>query len=282
MYKNLSMEALGHSVPFAEACALANKYNFAGVELDPGFLHSLGSTQHAVDWFTDTGLKPGGFVLRAAWRESDSDDAFEESLALVAADVELAVALDCRRSFTVVAPRSEKLDFYQHFDLVVPRLIRAAEILGREKIMLGFEFLGPSNMRTNQHKDFVHTLDGARTFASAIGMHSLNTGVVLDIFHWYTSGGSIQEIEHLDHQEVVDVHLSDAVGDRSLEQQQNREREMPGTTGVIDLTGFLAALRAIGYAGPLTVEPFHGAIKAMSPNDAAAAASAALDRVLAP
>jgi sugar phosphate isomerase/epimerase len=281
MYKNLDMAALGHTVPFTQTCALATKHNFAGVELDLAFLHSLGSIQKAVDWFSATGLKPGGFALRAAWRETDSDGAFEESLNAVAADADLAVALDCRRSVTLVAPRSEKLDFYQHFDLVVPRLIRAAEILGKHKIMLGFEFLGPSNLRTNQFKDFVHTLDGIRTFASAIGMHSLNTGVVLDIFHWYTSGASIQEIEHLDHQEVVGVHLNDAVLGRPLEQQLNREREMPGTTGVIDVAGFLRALRTIGYGGPLTVEPFSAAITAMSPNDAAAAASAALDRVLA-
>jgi sugar phosphate isomerase/epimerase len=281
MYKNLSMEALGHSVPFEETCALATKHNFAGVELDLQFLHSLGSTNAALNWFSATGLKPGGFPLRAAWRESDSNDAFEESLNSVNADVELAVALDCRRCFTVVAPRSEKLDFYQHFDLVVPRLIRAAEILGPHKIMLGFEFLGPSNMRNDQHKDFVHTLDGMRTFASAIGMNSLNTGVVLDTFHWYTSGSSIQEIKHLDHQEVVGVHLNDAVVGRSVEQQMNHEREMPGSTGVIDIAGFLNALRTIGYIGPLTIEPFQAAIKAMSPNDAAAAASAALDRVLA-
>jgi sugar phosphate isomerase/epimerase len=229
---------------------------------------------------TATGLKPGGFPLNAAWRESDSDDAFEESLDAVAADAGLAAALDCRRCFTLVAPRSEKLDFYQHFDLVVPRLIRVAEILGQHGIMLGFEFLGPPNLRTNHYKDFVHTLDGIRTFASAIGMHSLNTGVVLDTFHWYTSGGSVQEIERLDHHEVVYVHLNDAVIGRSVEQQMNHEREMPGSSGVIEIEGFLTALRTIGYGGPVTIEPFHAAIKAMSPNDAAAAASAALDRIL--
>jgi sugar phosphate isomerase/epimerase len=281
MYKNLSMDALGHPVPFEETCALAQKHNFSGVELDLRFLHSLGSTQAAIDWFSATGLKPGGFALNAAWRESDSDEAFEKSLDSVVADADLAAAVDCRRCFTWVMPRSEKLDFYQHFDLVVPRLITIAEILAKHGTMLGFEFLGPRTMRTSQHKDFVHTLDGMRTFAAAIGMHSLNTGVVLDSFHWYTSGGSIQEIEHLDHREVVDVHLSDGVIGRAVEQQLDQEREMVGSTDVIDIAGFLSALRTIGYVGPLTVEPFNALIKSMSPDGAAAAASAALDRVLA-
>lgn len=281
MYKNLSMTALGHSVPFEQTCSLARKHDFDGVELDLLFLRSLGQPHHAVDWFSATGLKPGGYSLRAAWRESDSDETFEKSLETVVADSELVAQLDCRRCFTSVMPRSEKLDFYQHFDLVVPRLTRVAEILAKHHITLGFEFLGPPTLRTNRHKDFVHTLDGARTFAAAIGMHSLNTGVLLDTFHWYTSGGSIQEIEHLDHNEVVNVCLSDGFAGRSADEQLDHEREMPGSTGIVDIPGLVGALHRIAYVGPLTVQPFCAAIKAMSPDDAAAAANAALDRILA-
>ena len=112
-------------------------------------------------------------------------------------------------------------------------------------------------------------------------MRSLNTGVVLDSFHWYTTGSSLAEIEHLDHNEVVVVHVNDAVAHRRIDEQLDHEREMVGATGLIDIAGFLAALRTIGYRGPLTVEPCNAEIKAMSPDAAAAAASAALDRVLA-
>jgi sugar phosphate isomerase/epimerase len=280
MYKNLSMQALGHSVPFDQTCALARKHGFAGVELDLRFLRSLGSHQTALDWFGVFQLLPGGFSLNAAWRESDSDDSFEQSLETVITEARLAAALGCKRCHTWVMPRSERLDFYQHFDLVVPRLIRVAEVLANHGIMLGFEFVGPSTMRTGPAKDFVHTLDGMRTFAAAIGMHSLNTGVLLDSFHWFASGGSLAEIEHLDHNEVVSVHVNDAVVGRRIDEQIDQEREMVGSTGVIDIAGFLGALRAIGYLGPLTVEPFNAGIKMMSPDSAAAAASAALDRVL--
>ena len=33
-------------------------------------------------------------------------------------------------------------------------------------------------------------------------------------------------------------------------------RALPGETGVIDIAGFLQALRAIGYDGPVVPEPF--------------------------
>lgn len=280
MYKNLSMGALGHSVPFDEACALARRHDFAGVELDLGFLGAIGSERGAVEWFGETGLTPGGFWLRADWRETDSEAAFVESLRTVEADATLAAALDCKRCMTTVAPRSDTLDFYQHFDLVVPRLIRVAEILASHGIMLGFEFVGPATMRTPRHKDFVHTLDGMRTFAASIGMHSLNTGVVLDSFHWHTSRGSLNELLHLDHHEVVYVQLNDAVSMRSSDDQLDDEREMVAATGVIDMEGFVSALRTIGYLGPLTVEPGNSALSSMGPDAAAAAAGAALDRVL--
>jgi hypothetical protein len=68
MYKNLSMAALGHSVAFGEACVLAQKHNFVGVELDVEFLRSLGSTETALEWFSATGLRAGGFTLGVPWR----------------------------------------------------------------------------------------------------------------------------------------------------------------------------------------------------------------------
>jgi sugar phosphate isomerase/epimerase len=280
MFKNLSMEALGYNVAFDQACELARANGFDGVLLDLDYLSSLGKPSVAAQWFAETGLKAGGFFLRVAWREEESERSFEDSLRQLEADAQLAEAIGCKRCVTTVPPTSDTLDFYQHFDLVVPRLIRAADILASHGIMLGFEFVGPQTLRTNRHKDFVHSLDGARAFAASIGMHSLNTGVSLDSFHWYTSGGSTNEIEHLDHHEVVYVRLNDAVAALAAEDQLDTDREIVGSTGVIDTDGFLSALRLIGYEGPVTAGPSRQLTELRSPDRAVALASAALDRVL--
>ena len=55
---------------------------------------------------------------------------------------------------------------------------------------------------------------------------------------------------------------------------------MVGASGVIDIRGFLAALRKIGYDGPVTVEPFNQEIRSMSVEEAVRVTSEALDRVL--
>lgn len=280
MYKALSMDALGYSISFDETCALARRHNFTGVLLDSDYLDSLGDATQAKNWFDDTGLTAAGFWLRAAWREADSNAAFAESLGRVEADATLAQSLGCKRCVTRVSPSSDTLDFYQHFDLVVPRLVQTAEILATHGIMLGFEFAPLPTPRARTAKAFVHTFDGVRTLAASIGMRSLNTGVLLDSFQWHASGGSLNEIEDLDHNEVVSVQLNDAVTLRSIDEQIQDERVMVGATGVIDVPGLLRALRNIGYQGPLTVGPVVGQSVSLSPERAAAVASAALDQAL--
>ena len=284
MYKNLNLGALGHGgVSFDVACELAKQYNFAGIDLDLGYLGNLAKTtslQNAKDWFAATGLRPGAIGLNLAWRESDSDRAYVDSFSGFVEDVKLAAEFGCTRCFTWVMPRSDKHDFYQHFDLVFPRLKRAVDLLGLYGMMFGLEFVGPNTLRTGQKFDFVHTMDGMRTFMAALGMDAKNTGILLDAFHWWTAHGTLTELTHLDAKEIVYVHLNDATQGRNADEQIDQEREMVGATGVLPIKAFLDALRTIGYDGPLTVEPFNAGIKAMSPQNAAAVTSAALDKVL--
>ena len=41
-----------------------------------------------------------------------------------------------------------------------------------------------------------------------------------------------------------------------VDEQVDNVRALPGETGVIDIAGFLQALRTIGYDGPVVPEPF--------------------------
>ena len=50
----------------------------------------------------------------------------------------------------------------------------------------------------------------------------------------------------------------------TIEEQIDNVRCLPGETGVIDLAGFLRALREIGYDGPVTPEPFSRKLKEMT------------------
>jgi sugar phosphate isomerase/epimerase len=284
MYKNLNLGALGHAnVSFDHACALARRFHFPGIDLDLGYLGGLArstSLQAAKDWFASTGLMPGAIGVSARWREADSDAEFEDSLPAFAEQVALGAALGSMRCTTWVLPFSDRLTFRQHWDLTLPRLQRVAEILQDAGMRLGLEFVGPATLRVPHQFDFVHTMDGMRAFGAAIGARTGNVGLLLDAWHLYTSHGSVRDVAFLDPAEIVYVHVNDASSGLDIDKQIDNQREMVGATGVIDIDGFMNALRKIRYDGPVTVEPFNRVIREMSNEEAARVTSAALDQVM--
>jgi sugar phosphate isomerase/epimerase len=157
------------------------------------------------------------------------------------------------------------------------RLRPAAQILADHGVRLGLEFVGPRTLRQGHKFSFISTMEGMLGLCAAIGTG--NVGLLLDSFHWYTAHGTAQDIASLRNQDVVLVHLNDGVAGKGPDEQQDLVRALPGETGVIDLTTFLGGLRAIGYDGPVVVEPFSDRLKAMSPADAAAATRQALRQV---
>jgi sugar phosphate isomerase/epimerase len=281
MFKNLNPGALGHQLPFDQTCALAKQYNFPGVDLDLGYLGTVvknQSLQAAKDWFASTGLLAGGFGLSVAWRDWDTELTYINSLPRFIEEVKLAAEFGCTRCATWVMPRSDTLTFQQHFALMVRRLRPVAEVLKAYGIWLGLEFVGPATLRQGHKYDFVHTMDGMRAVGAAIGTG--NIGFLLDCFHWYCAHGTVSDIEVLPVEEVVYVHVNDAVLGRSPDEQIDNQRDMVGSTGVIDIVAFYNALRKISYAGPITVEPFSDHVRKMTPEQAIATTSTALDQTL--
>ena len=78
-----------------------------------------------------------------------------------------------------------------------------------------------------------------------------NVGLLLDCWHWYTSGGTVPELLALRPEQVVYVHVNDAPAGIDRDAQVDNVRCLPGETGVIDIVGFLQALQTIGYDGPV-------------------------------
>ncbi|MDG2448229.1 MAG: hypothetical protein P8M34_01280, partial [Saprospiraceae bacterium] len=55
---------------------------------------------------------------------------------------------------------------------------------------------------------------------------------------------------------------------RDIYSQLDWERMLPGDSGVIDLKGFVNALKTLGYDGPVRAEPFNKLLNEMNDNDA--------------
>ena len=80
-----------------------------------------------------------------------------------------------------------------------------------------------------------------------------NIGAILDVWHWYHSGGTVADILATDKSRIVHLHLSDAK-ERPAEEVLDNQRFMPGE-GIVNLTGFLQALKKIGYQDGVSPEP---------------------------
>jgi sugar phosphate isomerase/epimerase len=104
-------------------------------------------------------------------------------------------------------------------------------------------------------------------------------GLLLDIWHLYTSHGSIDQVRELSAPEVVVVHINDAPAGIEVDEQLDNVRALPGETGVLDIAGFLQALEEIGYDGPVTVEPFSKRVREMATEDAVAATAESVQKV---
>lgn len=276
MFKNLNCGALGHkTISFEQTVQLAKEHGFAGVDIDLNYARST-SVQATQELLAKNNLKLGGFGLTVKWREADSDKDYAESLENFVRDCRTAHELGVSRCSTWVMPCSDKLSYAQHYEMFVTRIKPVAQILKGFGQSLGLEFIGPRTLRAPKKYGFIHTMDGMRAIGAAIGTG--NIGFLLDSFHWHTAQSTVSDIEQLDPKEVVYVHLNDGVAGVHVNEQLDNKRELPGN-GVIDLKGFLGALKKIGYDGPATVEPFNQAIRDMSINDAVKATSAALDKI---
>lgn len=79
--------------------------------------------------------------------------------------------------------------------------------------------------------------------------------MLLDLFHMYTGGSSVDEIRSLSATDIGIVHMNDYPGRPPREEITDLDRVMPGD-GVGPTGEFLRALSHVGFVGPLSVELF--------------------------
>ena len=274
MQKALSPGAIGVKAPNIEAAAEAARLGgFAAVEISPKEVVERGveASRAALD-----GIAVAGFGIPFDWR--NDHDAWQHGLSALPAQAAAMAELGCRRCSTYIMPMSDSRDFDDNRAFHVGRLTPIAQVLAVEGIDLGLEYVGPKTMRDRGKYPFVHTMAGMLDMAQEIGP---NVGLLLDAWHWYTSHETLDDVRALRPEQVVYVHVNDAPTGVEVDEQLDNVRALPGETGVIDLQGFLGALKAIGYDGPVVCEPFNKELNDL-PDDAARlkAVGEAMDRML--
>jgi len=271
MYTCLNPGAVGIGLDWESCLALAAANGFQGIDCPVGPHSSAAEIRGGLDRH---GLRAGGVGLPVDFRASE--EKYRPGLEGLPEIGRKAREIGAVRFYTWILSYSDHLPWKENFRFHVERLGPAARILAEQGCRLGLEFLGPRTVREGHRYGFIRTVEQMLELCEAVGP---NAGLLLDSWHWYTSLGTVEEIQSLENRQVVYVHINDAPADVPVEKQMDTVRRLPGDTGVIDLAGFLGALRRAGYDGPVTPEPFAPELKDAPPEEAAAMVGAALARV---
>lgn len=274
MFKSLSVGAIGVKADLATTADLAARYGFDAVHLNLREVSAVGAGPTA-EILARAGVRAAGFGLPIQYRQADAE--FDAALAELRELAPVAQALGVTRTTTWVPSWHDTLDFAANYAFLRGRFGRIAEVLRDHGIRFGLEFLGPKTLRDGHPYEFIHTMDGMLAFCEEIGTG--NVGLLLDAYHWYTAGGTLADLARLTDAAIVDVHVNDAPAGVPLDKQLDGVRGLPGETGVVGVPAFLRAVAAIGYTGPVMVEPFSQRVRELPAEDAVRVTGEALNQV---
>ncbi len=258
MYKAFSPGNMGlRDLSLEASIEMAKSAGFAGLEVyAPQISDAVNKRgiDSVKELFATAHLKPAGFPLPVEWRKDDNE--WLTGLASLPKWAAAASAVGCARCFTWVLPCSEVRPLGENILFHIERFKPIANILNDYGIDLGLEFIGGKIIRESQKFPFIYNMQHMLDLGKQIGP---NVGLLLDCFHWYTAGETVADLELLLPKQIVYVHVNDAYAGRTPDQQIDNQRGLPGSTGVIDISGFMSALQKIGYDGPVVPEPFGNA-----------------------
>ncbi len=247
--RSLCIEATQH-----EAIALAQRHGFASVEARADELARLSAEELArlLDELCTTGLRFGLAGLPIDLRRDAQR--FADGLRLLPRFAQVLQRCGVTRLGFSIVPAHDELTYTANFQQHVERVGAVARVLGDCGVRVGLEYCGTHTLRAGQRHAFIHTLPQLRELIAALG--APNVGLVLDSWHWWMNGSPAAELASLRREEIVAVDLNDAPIGVLAERLLDRQRELPGATGVIEVPQFLSALKRLDYDGPVRAESF--------------------------
>ena len=267
MFTSLAPGAVGVKATLAEGLVFAAEAGFQGLDVDvrevARCVREKGA-DHVAGMFSDARLRIGAWGLPVTWNGPRED--YERDLRALPALAAAAASVGAFRVSQWIPPASDERPFREQYRWCLGRLRPICEVLKDHGCSIGLEFIGPRTQRVDRRYGFIHSIAGMLGFCEALGTG--NAGLLLDCWHWHTSLGTLADIRGLAPRDVVHVHVNDAPAGVAVEDQVDQVRALPSETGVIDLAGFLSALDGIGYAGPVTPEPFSRTVRELPASEA--------------
>ncbi len=238
---------------FRQRCEAASAAGFAGIGIRLNDLKTL-ATADVADILSDNDLELGEIEFFAGWAAPGAKSATQATLEKAR---ELAISTGGGDHLSSGDFAGGPLDI----DGAAMRLKGAAEAVADVGLNIAVEAFGWSAINS------VPTASALLARADAY-----NAGHLLDVWHFYNTGSTAEAITNLDVTTVAAVQLNDGprVHDNFLWNARNT-RLLPGE-GDLDVSGFISALKSIGYDGPFGVESSYPEFRQLDVDEAAARA----------
>lgn len=218
--------------------------------------------------FTESGIKPLSInsIEHATFRDAPADAKIRTECEELCA---IAAAIECPYIVVVPGKLPPHVSSYEVIEESVQVLRELASIGERSGVALAFEFLGQKDCS-------VQTLELAEEIVEKVNRR--NIGLVIDSFHFYTGGSTINMIDALDSKRLFIFHINDAEA-LPRDRLTDAHRVLPGL-GILPLKDIIAAFKRIGYDGVASVEIFRPEYWERDPFELAREAKAAVERLI--
>ncbi len=271
---DLRCGSLGVNADQREAIRLADRYGFESVTPEPNYLAKLSGAEQneLLAEMKEKQLVWGAAGLTVDFRKDEAT--FRDGLKNLPQLAEAMRRAGATRVGTWLSPRHDDLTYVANFRQHASRLRECARILADHGQRFGLEYVGPKTLWASGRYSFVHSMAETKDLIAEIGVD--NMGFVLDSWHWYTAHETVDDLRSLTNKEIVACDLNNAPAGKEIDQQIDNQRELPASTGVIDVAAFLRALVTIRYDGPVRAEPFNRPLNQMDNEPAVEATAAAM------
>lgn len=242
-------------VPILQKIAVAADAGYSAIELwhDDIDAHlaeggTLAEIRQAVE---DHGLAVPTTIMLKGWLEADGpqlDAGLEECKRRLHQAVEVGAV------YAVAGPPHGKVDLA----LAGRRYAELLQIGRSFGVLPAMEYLG--------FAQDVNTIEAAMEIMTR--SEDNDATIVLDPFHCFRGGGSLETIAELRGSQIAISHFNDAPAQPPREQQRDPDRVMPGE-GKVDLKRYVELLRGTGFEGWVSLELFRKDLWERDPREVA-------------
>ena len=228
--------------PILDKIAIAGETGYAAIELwhDDIDLHleGGGSIDDIRNALSDQGLAVPTTIYLAGWFDSTGE---EHARVLDECKRRMEQSVAVGAEYVIAGPPAGSADY----DLGAQNYRELLEIGISMGVKPSMEFLGFVGQ--------LNTIEDAMEIMTKSGHESATT--ILDPFHVFRGGGSMESIAKLTADQIAISHFNDAPAAPPREQQHDPDRVMPGE-GHLDLARYIELLKQVGYDGYISLELF--------------------------